>query len=208
MKFKSMIIIFLFSATLFGKTNDNTSNKRLAAIQTSIKEEKSKDYDKAIKTMLSIYTDNRADYLVNLRLGWLYYLNKKNDESLKFYKKAAKLSNNSIESMLGSTYPYSAEGNWDSVKTIYKKIIALDNFNYTANLKLGEIYINSKEYEKAKVLLEKIHKIYPSDYQANLELGWVYYYQGKMGEANYLFTNTLALDPKNESAEKGIGLTK
>ncbi len=209
MKFKSIIIfIFIFLIQLFGQDTKTGSDNKLNSFQTSIKEEKDKDYKQALNTMLIIYNDYKDDYLVNLRLGWLYYLNKENDESLKFYKEAARLSNNSIESMLGLTYPFSAENDWDSVKSIYKEIIAIDNFNYTANLKLGEIYINSKNYDSAKLLLEKLHKIYPSDYQVNAELGWVYYYQGNLKKAIYLFTNALALNPGNDSAKEGIKLTQ
>jgi tetratricopeptide (TPR) repeat protein len=209
MKLKSaVIIISLFLVPLFGKENQSNSERRLKAIQTSIKEETNKDYAQALKTMLKIYDNNKTDYLVNLRIGWMYYLNKKNGESLNFYKEAAKLSNNSVESMLGLTYPFSAMEDWEEVKSIYKRIIDIDNLNYTANLRLGEILISSKDFEGSKVLLEKLYKIYPSDYQVNLELGWVYYFQKDLKKANYLFTNALALNPGNDSAGKGIGLTK
>jgi tetratricopeptide (TPR) repeat protein len=60
-------------------------------------------------------------------LGWLYYNNKKYQESIKFYNKAFSLSNNkSVEALLGLTYPYDALSKTYEIISIYKKVLEID----------------------------------------------------------------------------------
>ncbi len=207
MKLK-IILILLILAALNVSPSNNQTDKKLDAFTASIKYETSKDYNNAIKELENIYNDFLDDYLVNLRLGWLYYLNGKQDLAIKYYNIAKNLSDESIESLLGLTLPYSAKGNWDKVKDIYKQILSKDPLNYTANYRLGEIYFNSQDYLNAKKSFSIIYSNYPSDYNTSLYLGWVYYYLGSYSKAKELFVNTLILNPGNQSAQKGLDLVK
>lgn len=200
---KKILILLVFSAMAL-----QAQSKKLDAFNKSIKQAQSLKYGEATKTILNIYDSFADDYLVNLRLGWLYYVTKDYKNSEKYYKKAVKLSDNSIEALLGLTLPYSAENKWDSVIEVYKKILDRDAHNYIANLRLGQIYFNNKNYLNAKVLFEVIQKDFPSDFNANLYLGWSYYYLGNSSKANRYFTNALIASPKDVSAKKGFELTK
>lgn len=205
LKFISIIVLFFF-ANIF--ISGRESGKKIKTFTLSVKYENNKDYKNAIKEIEKIYTDFKDDYLVNLRLGWLYYLNSKQDKSIKYYNEAVRLSNNSIEGLLGLTIPYSAKEKWDKVKDIYEQILSIDPANYTANLRLGQIYLNRKDYLNAKKMFTNVYNNYPGDYLACLYLGWTYYYLGSNSKAKELFTDTLILDPGNISATKGLELLK
>ncbi len=181
------------------------SNKKVSAFSKSIAEEKNGNYTKAISDMNQLYEEYKNDYLVNLRLGWLYYMNKQYDKSERFYKAALSISSNSIEAMLGLTYPYSAQDKWNEIKDLYKKILTKDSFNYTANLRLGQIYLNSKDFLNARKYLEKNFKEYPSDYDTNLSLGYVYLNLGDKTHASECFINALSVSPGDTTATEALG---
>jgi tetratricopeptide (TPR) repeat protein len=158
--------------------------------------------------LIVIFDDYKDDYLINLRLGWLNYLNKNYNESEKYYHEAIRISNQSIESLLGLAYPLYAAGKIDELIGVYKSILKLDPNNYRANLQLGIIYLNKNDYLNAKILFEKIKNNFPSDFSANLYLGWTYYYLGSNNKAHKLFTNALIIAPNEKSAIDGYNLTK
>lgn len=193
---------------LLGTITVSAQNTKLDAFKKSIKLSENFKYGEATKTLLDIYNSYSDDYLVNLRLGWLYYVTKDYTTSEKYYNKAVKISSNSPEALLGLTLPLSKEGNWDKIVSIYKSILDKNPHNYTANLRLGQIYFNNKNYLNAKMLFETIQKDSPSNFDANLYLGWTYYYLGNSSKANQYFTNALIAAPNNISALQGLKLTK
>jgi Tfp pilus assembly protein PilF len=204
---KLILILLILSFSINASSNGNESDKR-KAFKLSIEEAEIGNYERAIEALNNIYGNYKGDYLVNLRLGYLHYLSKEYEQSVKFYQEAMRISDNSIEAMLGLTYPYSEMKKWESIKEIYLKIIDKDQFNYTANLRLGQIYLNNEDYLNAKKYLEKVQNQYPSDYDANLSLGWTYYYLGNNSKANKLFSNALIANPVDSSAIEGLNSTK
>ena len=181
---------------------------KASAFATSIKEETAGDVKRAIEVLLNISNGSNADYLTTLRLGWLYYNSRDFEKSAKYYKEAVRLSDNSIEALLGVTLPYAAQGKWDLVQDTYRTILAKDKLNYTANLRLGQIYLNLGNYLMAKKHLDILAENYPGDYETNLSLGWTYYNLGSKGKAREAFINAMSVYPADTSAVKGYGLTK
>lgn len=206
---KSILIfmMFLLQFTLLGQ--NNSFDEKIIAFKNSYEQESNGKYEQSITPLMKIYDKYSNDYLINLRLGWLNYLNKDYDTSKKYYNRAIKISGNkSIEAYLGSTYPLSAKNEWEAIKQIYNKVIDMDRNNYTANLRLGQIYLNQKNYLNAKVYLSKVHELYPSDYESNLSLAWTLYYLGDKSTARELFITVLTLNPGDESALEGMKLVE
>ncbi len=203
-------IAFIAALTLvFAITASSQSNEdRIKAFNTSIKLEGEKNYKKAIETLMKNYESYKGDYLYNLRLGWLYYLNAGYDNSIKYYKAAGNLKPSSVEFMLGITLPLAAKENWDEVKKQYENILKLDPKNYTANLRLGQIYLTRQDYQSAKKYLEAVHNLYPGEYEPNLSLGWTFYYLGNKTKAKELLTNALMLSQDDKLAKEGLELLK
>ena len=206
---KSVLIFVILISQLSISAQNNSIDDKLLAFKDSYQQESIGKYAESILTLMKIYDKYKDDYIINLRLGWLNYLNKDYDSSIKYYKNAIRIkSNRSIESFIGLTLPLSAKSDWDGVKDIYNKILELDENNYTANLRLGQIYLNKKDYLNAKVYLSKVHEFYPGDYESNLSLGWALYYLGDKSSARELFINVLTLSPGNQSALEGLKLVE
>ncbi|MGB9665102.1 MAG: tetratricopeptide repeat protein [Ignavibacteria bacterium] len=205
----SIAVILVSTIILTNVVFSQQKDEKITAFNTSINEALKGNYQKAIDALLNIYKNNENDYLINLRLGYLYYLQKKYDKSVDYYQRAIQLSQEkSIEPYLGLTLPLSGQEKWDEVAKAYQKILSLDPNNYTANLRLGQIYFNRKEFSKAETLLKKIYNFYPGDYEANLYLGWTYFYLNRKSEAKFHFINTLMISENDKSASEGLKLVK
>jgi len=200
-----LVSTIILNRVVFSQQNDS----KIKAFNNSINQALKGNYQKAIDELINIYKDNSNDYLVNLRLGYLYYLQKNYDESINYYRKAINLTNQkAIEPLLGLTLPIAAKERWSELEKIYFEVLALDQKNYTANLRLGQMYFNRKEYLKAETYLKQVFDLYPSDYETNLYLGWTYFYLNKKSEARKHFINALMVSENDKSAMEGLKLVK
>lgn len=203
--FTIVISTIILTNVVFSQQKD----EKISAFNTSINEAFKGNYQKATDALLNVYKNNENDYLLNLRLGYLYYLQKKYDQSINYYQKAIRLTQEkSIEPYLGLTLPLSGQEKWNEIEKIYQRVLTLDPNNYTANLRLGQLYFNRREYSKAENFLKKVYDLYPSDYEANLYLGWTYFYLNKKSEAKSHFINTLMISENDKSALEGLKLVK
>lgn len=134
---KKFISILLLLVTALSIQAQN--EKRLQeAFSASYKHETDGDYTKAADVLRKAYND--SSYELNLRLGWLTYLNGSFTESAAYYNKAIQLMPLSIEARLGFVLPASAMGNWDHVIARYNEILKIDPNHYLTNYRLGLIY--------------------------------------------------------------------
>ncbi|GIV45608.1 MAG: hypothetical protein KatS3mg036_0426 [Ignavibacterium sp.] len=204
-----IFIIVISTIILTNVVFSQQKDEKISAFNTSINEAFKGNYQKATDALLNVYKNNENDYLLILRLGYLYYLQKKYDQSINYYQKAIRLTQEkSIEPYLGLTLPLSGQEKWNEIEKIYQKVLTLDPNNYTANLRLGQLYFNRREYSKAENFLKKVYDLYPSDYEANLYLGWTYFYLNKKSEAKSHFINTLMISENDKSALEGLKLVK
>jgi len=180
----------------------------LETFKKSIAEENQANYGKAIELMEKIYKENKDEYLINLRLGWLKYQTKQYSASIKFYNTALKVSENSVEALLAITYPLAELSKWDELVDTYDSILDKDEQNYAATKQLGIIYFNRKNYLKSKGYFEDLIINYPSDYFANLYLGWNYFNLGSKSKAGRYFSTVLLFYPEDKSAKDGLKLSK
>jgi tetratricopeptide (TPR) repeat protein len=204
----SMLFVGMIVTVFAISTHPDNPDSKIKIFNQSIAYESEMNYKKALETMVSSYEDNKNDYLFNLRLGWLYYLNEKYDSSIKYYTNSKKIKQSAIEPMLGLTLPLAAQDKWDEVKKQYEAVLGADPKNFTANLRLGQIYLNGTDYQNAKKYLEVVHNLYPAEYEPNLSLGWTYYYLGNKSKAKELLTNALMLSPNDKLAKEGLELLK
>jgi tetratricopeptide (TPR) repeat protein len=164
------------------------------------------NYSDAVAQLKSVYSED--SYPINLRLGWLYYMQGSFTESSAHYQRAVNLSPYAIEARLGYVYPLAALGNWAAVKTQYEKILQIDPNNTTASYRLGLILYNSENYQQALKLFEKVANLYPFDYDANVMYAWASLKLGKLREAEVLFRKVLLIRPGDSSATEGLLLVK
>jgi len=173
-----------------------------AAFAKSYESEQAGNYTKAIAELKPVY---RADnYFGNIRLGWLYYLDKQNSISIQYYNSAISLKPYAIEARFGCVKPLSALGSWDKVKEQYVQILKIDPQNTVANYWLGVIYYNRKDYLKADKLFEKVVNLYPLDYDSIIMLAWTKLNLGSLADARVLFNHALIIRPNDSSALSGL----
>ena len=84
---KLMITTVITSTAFISKAQNETSMQK--AFSESYSQEYAKKYSDAISVLTVVYKED--SYEVNLRLGWLTYLNKNYNLSLSYYQKAVSL---------------------------------------------------------------------------------------------------------------------
>jgi tetratricopeptide (TPR) repeat protein len=198
------LIAILFFSVLVSMAQDYS--KLTAAFSDSYVKEKSGKYADAVLSLKAIYDAN--SYEINLRLGWLTYLQGQFYESMGYYNKAIDLMPYAIEPRLGVVLPASSLGNWDMVISQYNKILSIDPNNTVTLYRLGLILYDNKDYKQAYQLFEKIVNLYPFDYQSLLMLAWTNYRLGNNRDAKILFNKALLYSPDDASAKEGLGLIK
>lgn len=202
-KYFTTTLLLFFSLTLFSQTNYSVLQ---AAFAKSQEYEGRGNFAEAISSVKAVYQED--SYEINLRLGWVTYLNGSFTESCAYYQKAIKLKPYSIEAKIGFANPASALGNWDQVVTQYNDVLAIDPQNTTVNYRMGSIYYGRKDFAKAEKHLEKVINLYPFDYDTMILYAWTSFKLGKLREAQVMFNKVLLNKPKDTSALEGLSLIK
>ncbi|MBN2891456.1 MAG: tetratricopeptide repeat protein [Bacteroidales bacterium] len=207
MEILKKLALFLFLGILVNTAiaQDNTE-KIIKAFDESYKLEKEGKYAQAIKELKDVFEDN--SYEINLRLGWLSYMNGAFNESVSYYNRAVTLMPYSIEAKMGLIYPLYAQGKIDQVINIYKEILKIAPDYYTALYNLGSIYYGQEKYTDALVHFQKLVDLFPFDYDALLMYAWTNYQLKKYKEAKILFNKVLMNNPGDASAKAGLALLK
>jgi tetratricopeptide (TPR) repeat protein len=201
LKKKRVIMIFL---VMFG-VSASAQITPSKVFETSYTKEAVGDYKGAINEIVGL---NGFDYHKSLRLGWLYYLEKNYDESIRYYEQAIKLRPKAVEALLGLCNPLEAQKKNDLLETTYKKILAIDPTNTKVNYALGNIYYYRKNFALAEKHFDLVVSLYPFDYYSNLMAGWTKYFLNKKSEAKILFNTVLIISPNDKSAREGLALIK
>jgi tetratricopeptide (TPR) repeat protein len=199
-----LITILLAFSVLLSEAQDYT--KLTSAFSDSYTKEKAGKYTDAIAAIKAYY--DTESYEINLRLGWLTYLQGQFSESMVYYNKAIELMPYAIEPRLGLVLPASSMGNWDLVIAQYIKILSIDPNNTVTLYRLGLIMYDKKDFKQAYQYFEKVVNLYPFDYQSVLMLAWTNYKLGKTREAKILFNKALLYYPEDASAKEGLSLLK
>ncbi len=203
MKKALFIKLLLLNFVIYGQVSQE---KLELAFSQSYSYEKNGDYSQAVKVLKDVY--NEKSYEVNLRLGWITYLQGNYTESASYYNKAIQLMPLSEEARLGFVLPASAMGNWDAVIREYLKIIENNPNQTTILYRLGNIYYARNDFNKAYTYFEKLVNLYPFSYDGLLMFAWTNLKLGKYKEAKILFQKVLLLSPDDTSAKEGLSLIK
>ncbi|MDX9852429.1 MAG: tetratricopeptide repeat protein [Tenuifilaceae bacterium] len=180
------------------------NSKQIAAFAESYAKEAAGNYADAAKALKAVYAE--TSYEINLRLGWLTYLQGQFTESLAYYNRAIELMPYAIEPRLGVAYPASAQGNWDYVVLQYKEILKIDPNQTLTLYRMGLILYERKEYQQAAENFAKVVNLYPFDHDSLLMLAWTSFQLGKTREAKVLFQKVLLYNPNDKSAQEGLSL--
>jgi len=176
-------------------------NEIKTAYLNSYNYEKIADYKDAIKVLIPIVKKYPNGYTLNMRLGYLFYLNKNYKNAINYYKKASLILPNSFEPRLGIMKVYLAIGKNQKVTEIGYSILKRDYFNYYANLYVIKALMNQKKYNDALRLVNKILTIYPTDVTYLVKLAKIYEIKNRAYAKKIYKDSILILDPNNVNAK-------
>lgn len=198
MKKKILLFIVMIAIPVFAMSEAEIKE----AYQKSYQYEESENYVDAIKSIWPVYKEYPKTYTVNLRLGWLFYLNKNYANSLDAYERAAQISPNSIEAQLGQLLPLMAQDRNKDVEKIAFQILENDYYNYYGNLRLSYALRKQEKYDSAEKVALKMLTVYPTDVLFLTEYGLTKDGRGEVEKAITVFLDILILDPENVIAKE------
>jgi len=153
-------------------------------------------YKEAIKVLAPLYKKYPKGYTLNLRLGWLFYLDKKYSNAIKYYKKASITAPSSLEPRLALTnLKLLLEQNEEALTLAYG-ILKIDYYNFYGNLYAINSLIAQKKYETAKLITNKMLALYPTSVIFLEKLATIYK-KTKNKHLKDIYKSIEILDPNN-----------
>ena len=152
---RSVMLLIMVMLPLFA-----TNVKK--AYQESYRYEKMQDYKDAMKALEPLLRINPDNYTLNLRLGWLAFLQGRYQDAIHYYKRASMVAPKSFEPKLGLARLYLHIGQYRQTLTITDAIIKQDYYNYYANYYAGLAMLATKS-KKSQAIARKMLERYPTD---------------------------------------------
>jgi len=173
-----------------------------AAYHNSYEYERAEDYQDGIRALGPVYERYPNGYTVNLRMGWLFYLNGNYSNAVAHYEVARSAAPFALEPKLGQLLPLLAQGRWSDAEALAYQVVSVDHFNYYGNMRLVLALRMQEKFEPAYQIALKMAGAYPTDLSFLTELALLNEARGDEEEATRLFTDLLILDPENEAARR------
>jgi len=191
---KKLVIFIVLVTVLFAK---NTAFEEIKMQYfKSYDYEKVGRYSEAIKVLAPLYKKYPKGYTLNLRFGWLFFLDKKYNDAIKYYKKASLINSFAVDPKLGLIKVYLAMYLYKKAEMVAYEILKMDYYNYYANLYAIKALVAQKKYDIALSMINKMLTLYPTDVKFLEQLALVY----KATNSKYLkqvYEDILILDPNN-----------
>lgn len=190
---KQILILFFSFSILF--SSEEFENIKEGYFKSYDYEQVGK-YKESMKTLFPLYKKYPKGYTLNLRLGWLSYLDKKYSDAIKYYKKASIINTYAFEPKLGLIRVYLANYSYENAQNISTELLKIDYYNYYANLYMCKALIGQKKYDVAIEVLNKMLTIYPTDILF-LEQLLISYKETHNKMYQNIYESILILDPNN-----------
>lgn len=160
------------------------------------------NYGDAIKSLALVHKEYPETYTVNMRLGYLYFLNTNYANASNHYLSAQKAAPKSLPPLLGAMRITNIKEQYEKTEESGYKVLQSDLYNYYGNLYLAYALRKSKKYEAASAIDLKMLEVYPSDAGFLLEYGLLTFAQGNKDAATSALHYLLILDPENVVAKE------
>jgi tetratricopeptide (TPR) repeat protein len=176
-----------------------------AAYKRSLDYERVQDYQNAIRALAPVYEAAPNGYTVNLRMGWLFYLNGNHANAAEHYEVATRAAPLALEPKLGHLLPLLAQGRWSDAETLAYQVVSADHYNYYGNLRLAIALRMQGKLDAAYQIALKMVGAYPADLLHLTELAQIQDARGDKAEARRIFGEVLLLDPEHQTARRYLG---
>ena len=190
---KKILVLFMFVFAF--------SNEIQKAYLDSYNYEKIGDYQDAIKVLIPVYKKYPKGYTLNLRLGYLFYMNKKYENAIKYYTQASLSLPYSFEPKLGMMRVYLTTGEYDKVIQIGYSLIKINYYDFYANLYTLQALKLKKDYKDALAIANKMLTLYPTNITYLVNLAKIYEIVDPAYAKKIYKDSILILDPNNVNAQ-------
>ena len=190
---KYFFILLFTTYSLFGSSEFKEVKKQYFK---SYDYEQMGKYSEAIKVLSPLYKKYPKGYTLNLRFGWLFYLDKKYNDAQTYYKKASLANSYALDPRLGLIRIYLVREDYAKAELVAYELLKIDYYNYYANLYVAKALIAQKKYTVATDIIHKMLALYPTDI-GYLELLAVVYKETESKYLSKLYEDILILDPNN-----------
>ncbi|MDF1876331.1 hypothetical protein JHD47_00690 [Sulfurimonas sp. SAG-AH-194-L11] len=198
-----LFILSLFILTMLGASEEYNSIKK--SYLSSYNYEQMGKYSEAIKVLAPLHLKYPKGYTLNLRFGWLFFLDKKYNDAQKHYKIAALSKPYAIEPRLGLIRVDLATASYTKAEQVAQELLKVDYYNYYANIYITQALIAQKKYDIAYSVVSKMLAIYPTDVSF-LELLALVYEKTQSPYLEEVYEDILILDPNNVFVNNKKGL--
>jgi tetratricopeptide (TPR) repeat protein len=201
------LFLLLFIATISASSNVSAkfSNSEIQqAYYKSYNYEKIGIYKDAIDTLLPLYKQYSKGYTLNLRIAYLYYLDKKYANAAHYYNAAIKIAPNALDAKLGQLLLLIAQQQYSKCSDLAYQVIKVDYYNYYGNLRLAYCLREQKKYDIALQIILKMLGIYPLDVSLLNEYALIKFTLKEYTLAGQTFNNVLTLAPENVIAKESL----
>lgn len=199
---KKILVLFLsvISLCVFCVNDQQLQDEIMECYKQSYQYEQMGAYLDAIKSLQYVYKEYPDTYTVNLRLGWLCYLNRNFADSINYYKKAMKASSYSVDAMLGISLPLMAQERWSQVEERMNQVLRIDYYNVYGNLRLAKALRFQGKNSIAQAIIDKMLVIYPTSVDFLAEKALNYIANGNLTAAEDMYRSVLYLSPTHVEA--------
>jgi tetratricopeptide (TPR) repeat protein len=197
---QKVIIFLLVSISIIFASSDEYIKEQYLK---SYNYEQMQRYNEAIKVLAPLYKQYPKTYILNLRIGWLYYLNKNYNSAIYYYEKASKINEYSLDSRLGLIRIYLDTYSFHKAEFGAYQLLKIDYYNYYANLYAVKALIAQKKYSIATNMVKKMLSLYPTDIPYLEQLTIIY----RITNNPYLkklYQDIIILDPNNVLVRSAI----
>ena len=165
-------------------------------------------YDEAMAPLLKLIKKYPSDYVVNVRLGYLYYLKGDFKASVDYYEKGVHIKSKAVEPYQGILLPLMGRKDYKESIKWGQMALKIDPLNYTVLSTVAYACYLNGDYKNATLYYLRLTELYPSDVTMHVGLAWSYLKTGDKIKAQKEFIQVLNLSPTNQLAVTGYNLSK
>ena len=202
---KVLFLTLMLGGLLGGRAYAQTPVDPAAVYSLSYSFERAGDYKRAAEAMAPLYRLYPRGYSLNLRLGWLAYLQGAQANSVGYYKAASSILPESFDAKLGLVLPLIALERYEEGERVLEEILKIDYFNYYANLRLSYLLRLQGKPKLALAVVNRLLPLYPSDVLVLGEWAENLVALKQNQEALRVLKDIQILDPTNLRAGELIG---
>ncbi len=184
---------------------DPTTNAS-AIWDQSLKSESAGDYKTAIDKMQALASVFPDTYLIQVRMGWLSYMNRDYKGAVLHYEQASQISPASLTPFLGLVYTYRAQGLNQNVQAACAELLKRDPENVIALKTLATINYEKTDFATAAHYFQALVDLHPEEPDYLSGAAWSNLKLGNKRAASMFFVRLVILSPDYSYAKQGYQL--